>query len=127
MPIDDASVKTFRDSSDSLISENLTHNESRDILNPGCQTVDEEPLDCSASLDDNQKLSTDFPEYKPKVNLVSPEIKHLTSEVECIQRSTGSASSKLPHSEQENMDTMLNAQMIYNAPHSQSDSVGKFL
>lgn len=120
---DDVSIKTFRDSSDSLINENLTHSESREILNPTCQTIDEEPLDCSASLDDNQKIPSEFSEYKPKINLVNPEIKHLTPEVECIQRSVG-ATSMLPHSEQENMDTMLNAQMMYNTPHCQSDSVG---
>ncbi|XP_011495350.1 PREDICTED: broad-complex core protein isoforms 1/2/3/4/5-like [Ceratosolen solmsi marchali] len=125
IPKDDVSVKTFRDSTDSLISENLSHSESRDIINPTCQTIDEEPLDCSASLDDNQKIPADFPEYKPKLNLISPEIKHLSPEVECIQRSIGGTSSNLPHNEQENMDTVLNAQqMIYSTSHCQSDSVG---
>lgn len=99
----------------------------QEIVNPVPTQDDdnEEPLDCSAGPDDSQKqrptTPTEFPEYKLDVNLINPEIRHLTPEVECIQRPAG-----LPHSEQENMDTMLNAQMLpFTAPRCQSDSVGK--
>ncbi|XP_001603546.1 broad-complex core protein isoforms 1/2/3/4/5 isoform X1 [Nasonia vitripennis] len=124
-PKEDVSIKTFRDPSDALMTE-TPQAHKQEIVNPVPAEDDdnEEPLDCSAGPDDGQKQQPpppkEFPEYKLDVNLINPEIRHLTPEVECIQRPAG-----FPHSEQENMDTMLNAQMLpFTVPHCQSDSVG---
>lgn len=125
-PTEDVSIKPFREpSSETLLNETIAHNESREILHPTCQTSDDEeqPLDCSAGPDQDQKPPpVEYPDYKPDLGsgrIVTPEIRHLTSEVECIP-------GPIPHSEQENMDTMLNAQMMSysNTPHCQSEPAG---
>ncbi|XP_058790743.1 uncharacterized protein LOC131663958 isoform X2 [Phymastichus coffea] len=88
---------------------------------------DDQPLDCSASVcEDTSKSTIEFPEYKPDLGLINPEIRHLTPEVECIQRTTAPPPiTTIPQPEQENMDTMLNPQLMpYAAPQCQSEPVG---
>ncbi|XP_014209680.1 zinc finger and BTB domain-containing protein 37-like [Copidosoma floridanum] len=121
-PKEEGCSKTFRESVDPLSSDShLIHTESgREMLN---LNVDDEPLDCSASIEDKpHKASMEYPEYKPDLGLIGSEIRHLTPEVECIQRPM---SAVMPHIEQENVDAMLNTQMMgYSNPHCQNDPVG---
>lgn len=122
----------YREANEPLIIDSTINPASDHHRPPDDDVDDDQPLDCSASVCEEpskqQQQQIDFPEYKPDISqLISTDIRHLTPEVECIQRSTAPPSiTTIPHPEQENMDTMINPQLMpYAATHCQSDPVGK--
>ncbi|KAL7292413.1 hypothetical protein TKK_0014002 [Trichogramma kaykai] len=96
---------------------------------------EEQPLDCSSTPDHVQQAKiTAANDYKSSdvlnMTLGSTEIRHLTPEVECIQRGAASlGGSTAPHhlpiayAEQDHMDSLLNAQML-SAAYCPGNSVG---
>ncbi|CAB0030932.1 unnamed protein product [Trichogramma brassicae] len=97
---------------------------------------EEQPLDCSSTPDHVQQAKiTAANDYKSSdvlnMTLGSTEIRHLTPEVECIQRGAASlGGSTAPHhlpityAEQDHMDSLLNAQML-SAAYCPGNPVGK--
>ncbi|XP_014237341.1 uncharacterized protein LOC106659340 isoform X3 [Trichogramma pretiosum] len=96
---------------------------------------EEQPLDCSSTPDHVQQAKiTAANDYKSSdvlnMTLGSTEIRHLTPEVECIQRGAASLSGStaphrlpIPYTEQDHMDSLLNAQML-SAAYCPGNSVG---